>query len=564
MNSIHIDLAPQSGKIATKAAELLERNLTDRSSAIIASDAELFLRLNIKEGIGVEGFRIDDAEPTEHRREIVITGNDERGLLYGVGKFLRQARYDDGFIPGDWRGVSVPEKGVRGMYFATHFHNFYHDAPIEQVQRYIEELALWGCNTLAVWFDMHHYRDLHEPAAQAFIARLHEILHVANEVGIGAALIALGNEAYADSPLEMRAEGEAELGIYGVELCPNKPGAMELMLRWRREVLEAFADINVEYVLIWPYDQGGCNCEACRPWGANGFLKMTQAVGHLTNEIFPHAKNIVSTWCFDYNKTGEYEGMWRVLETRPDWADYVMTDAHGAFPSYPQEHGIPGGMPMLNFPEISMQQMFPWGGFGANPLPAFFQNTWENCGHLMSGGFPYSEGIYEDMTKAVALQFYWDAKKLAIETVREYAAYEFCTVVADDVVRIIETLEATQKHYVNVQLASNLWHADAPALDTESEDAVLYSLALINEPERLCELVQDVESKLPSWASNAWRWRIIALRVALERELHHSDGCATQKSDSLFEELNQIYNAENADFSVATPSRRALKRLCKG
>ena len=47
-------------------------------------------------------------------------------------------------------------EAVRGIYFATHFHNFYHDAPLEEVQRYVEDLGLWGFNVLAVWYDMRH------------------------------------------------------------------------------------------------------------------------------------------------------------------------------------------------------------------------------------------------------------------------------------------------------------------------------------------------------------------------------------------------------------------------
>ena len=53
------------------------------------------------------------------------------------------------------------------MYFASHFHNFYHDAPVEAVERYVGELALWGINALMVWYDMHHFTGIDDPAAQA-------------------------------------------------------------------------------------------------------------------------------------------------------------------------------------------------------------------------------------------------------------------------------------------------------------------------------------------------------------------------------------------------------------
>ena len=85
----------------------------------------LKVELAIAPGIGSEGFRIEDRPGGG----VKIVGNDARGLLYGVGKLLRTSRYDcDGFTAGAWRGTSIPEKPVRGIYFATHFHNFYHDA----------------------------------------------------------------------------------------------------------------------------------------------------------------------------------------------------------------------------------------------------------------------------------------------------------------------------------------------------------------------------------------------------------------------------------------------------
>lgn len=83
-------------------------------------------------------------------------------------------------------------------------------------------------------------------------------------------LLVLANEALAGSPEELRVDWTsghdgycAELkGHYRVELCPNKPGSMELILEWKREVFQTFSDIKLDYVWIWPYDQGGCTCSA--------------------------------------------------------------------------------------------------------------------------------------------------------------------------------------------------------------------------------------------------------------------------------------------------------------
>ncbi len=167
--------------------------------------AQADLLLAIAPGIGCEGFQIDGPAAGP----VCITGHDARGVLYGVGKFLHTSTCTPGcFTPSAWRGVSVPQRTVRAMYFASHFFNFYHSAPIAEVERYVEELALWGCNTLSVWFDMHHYQGIRHPEAQAMIARLRAILQAGNRVGMGASLTAVANEGYADSPEELRADWE--------------------------------------------------------------------------------------------------------------------------------------------------------------------------------------------------------------------------------------------------------------------------------------------------------------------------------------------------------------------
>ena len=96
---------------------------------------------------------------------------------------------------------------MRGIYFASHFHNFYHDATIEKVTRYVEELALWGCNALSVWFDMHHFAGLADPAAQTQLARLRHFAETAHGVGLDFGLAFLANEAYNTSPESLREEG---------------------------------------------------------------------------------------------------------------------------------------------------------------------------------------------------------------------------------------------------------------------------------------------------------------------------------------------------------------------
>jgi len=409
--SVRLVLPPKPGPVVENVGRVFARQIQQRCEAkvITVGDAPLTVELAIAPGIGVEGFRVED-RPGGVR----IAGNDERGLLYGVGKFLRTSRYDQGgFTAGAWRGTSVPQKPIRGIYFATHFHNFYHDAPVEEVQQYVEDLGLWGYNTIAFWYDMHHFDGVDDPKAVAFRGRLHAICTTARRIGLDVVPGVIANEAYNNSPAQLRADPSAKRGgWYDCAVCPSKAGGMEYILSVLGGEFDWCADLQPRYVWIWPYDQGGCGCAQCRPWGSNGFLKAAESVASLARKKLPGTKIILSTWFFD---EGEWQGLARVFAAKKPWADYILAEG--------TTRPMPAKLPMVGFPEISMHNTFPWGGFGATPLTGLVQGQWNRVKATSSGGFPYSEGIYEDLTKVVISQFYWNDQPAA-ETVKEYIAYD--------------------------------------------------------------------------------------------------------------------------------------------
>jgi hypothetical protein len=548
-------IAARRTALVRKAAQILERTALERFGEALAEGPEAGLVLDVRPGIGTEGFAIEDCGGA-----VRIAGNDERGLLYGVGKHLRDRA---------WRGTSVPDKPVRGMYFATHFHNFYHDAPIEKVQRYVEDLALWGCNALQVWFDMHHYASINDPEAQAMVRRLRTVLQTAGSVGITASLGGLANEAFSSSPAELRADWtdghdgyhHPPGGHYHVEICPSRPGGLDLILQYRRQMLEAFAGVNVGYYWLWPYDQGGCTCSKCAPWGVNGYLQCSEALVKLVREMCPQARIVLSTWYFDHFTDGEWEGLARWFASRkPDWVDYLMADDYGSFPDYPLKHGVPGGRPTLSFPEISMCLMWPWGGFGANPRIAHWQAYWDGVGSRLAGGFPYSEGIYEDLNKVLQLQLWWDGRRAARDIAVEYAASEFAPEHAEEIVKAMASMEEALEHSVSHRAAAeSLRGAGAP--NGAGDLPRLYAMPRVREPGRYAEPLRRIDGALPAGARRAWRWRVLWLRASLDEELLRSDGRPTDRSEGYFDELAAIYHAESAEQPVLPPSRRVLSRL---
>ena len=578
-DSIEIACETKRTPAVEAALDILERTIQERTRTQVTHGTQGMdggayrVALDIRDGIGAEGFEIETSAD-----RVSIVGNDERGLLSGVGKFLRASTFgDEGFVPGAWSGVSVPVKSVRAMYFATHFHNFYHDAPVAEVERYVEELALWGCNALSVWFDMHHFDGMDDPRAVAMVERLRTILGAANRVGMGGALTTLGNEGFATSPPALRADWtaghdgyhRAPGGHYHVEICPSKPGGLETILEYRRQVFDAFADLQMDYVWIWPYDQGGCTCGECAPWGANGFLEVAEAEAGLIRQYWPSAKVVFSTWYYDRFVDGEWEGLDKSFsEQKPDWVDVVLADDYAGFPQYPLTHGIPGGFPAVGFPEISMNKMRPWGGFGANPRPGYWQQHWDRTRDLLDGSFPYSEGIYEDINKVLMLQLEWEPDRRASDILREYAVYEYSPAVADAVVEAIGMLEDGMDHSVDPDVLETLWEQAAHDESTgDGRSAAgpdaggLYRLEAATDSKACLDLLRAADAELSDYAKRSWRWRILLVRAELDAELTRSGGAVTERSEALFGELVCIYRADRAETPVAPPSTSTLKRL---
>ena len=163
--SVRVMMPDEPGAITRRAVEILSRQIGQRCGAKVVSSGEAagLVEVGIEAGIGTEGYRIVDGPGGAVR----IVGNDERGLLYGVGRFLRSSRYDrGGFTPGAWRGTSVPRCPMRGIYLATHFNNYYEAASPEELERYVEDLSLWGFNLLMLAYPHWQYAGYNDAGPQ--------------------------------------------------------------------------------------------------------------------------------------------------------------------------------------------------------------------------------------------------------------------------------------------------------------------------------------------------------------------------------------------------------------
>lgn len=553
-NFTNVKILNKGGNLSEKAVQVFQRIAKEKANydlcaGNISKGQTLTITLQYNKSLESEAYDISALQ----ENSFTVEASDDYGLMYGLGKVLHSSYITSkGLDLGDCKGSYSPDKSVRGIYLATHFHNFYNDAPIAEVKNYIEELALWGYNALQVWFDMHHYTGIKDPKAVEMISRLKQLLAVGRDMGMKSGLTMLANESYSNTPQELRSHKIDWTGFYGCEICPSAPGGTELILKQRAEMLDVFANIglDIDNVWLWPYDQGGCSCEECSPWGANGYLKLTKQLAQLFHQKLPSAKIILSTWLFDFEEhdKGEWRGLAEAFSKEKPWVDGIMADSHTLFPRYLLNHPVPGNLPLLNFPEISMWENLPWGGYGANPQPLRFERLWREMSHLSAGGYPYSEGKFEDFNKVLYSQFYWKADCSATDVLKQYISYEFSPRYADKIADAILIIEK------NMGLKAENWirntklkkEIQVPSTDFGAKKAYM--------------TLKSVNSKLPTSVQKSWRWRIIYLRSFLDYALRQTNGKITPEINAAFKELTEISRIpDNASWAVRPPYILDLK-----
>jgi hypothetical protein len=517
---VKVRLEPQSSPRLLRVFTILKDRIEQRCPVqIIANDMESQIILGLGADLSADAFRIAIQDEAVH-----VYGGSPLGLLYGVGKFLRTGQYANGFHPSSkWQGTSAPQGSLRGMYLATHFHNWYHVASPAEITRYLEDLALWGTNTIMAVFPMINLQDWDDPQTGPALEMLREIASSAHGLGLQFAT-ALNNTMFKGAPADIRAvplpDPTGRRGNSGHPVCPSLPAGYAYLMENARILFERLSDVGLDLLVHWPYDEGGCACSQCQPWGSNGYLRLSRDLTCLGRQFFPNLRTVLSTWMFDTPPEGEWQGLAAALARDNTWLDIILADSHEDFPRYPLENGVPGDLPLVNFPEISMWGNWPWGGVGANPLPARFQRLWNQVRHLVRGGFPYSEGIYEDLNKAVVTQFYWDPDRSAIETLSEYFNYEFNSLVVEDTLEMIGLLEGT------------------------AGNSYLKQPVDLVKVERAYHLAHSIQPRLSEFSRQNWRWEILSIRALLDYERFVRGSLESSQSQAALQRLIEIYHSQ--------------------
>ena len=561
----------ENGKseLMKNAARIFLERLSDRKCAL---DTKLTLKVDRK--LPKEGFRIasvyKQGEATltvdviGHKLidcGIQVSGGSEAAVLYGLGKLLRNGSFKDGkFLPGSWRGVSSPAKPYRIVYLAAHFYNFYHCAPMDKMKKYLEDLALLGFNGLKLAIPSSLFSSDDKPSKlpkvlnaqaclyyltggkkerDATVKRIAELYAYGKELGMLAVSSAGLTSGFPDTPKELRAVPPMSSYHY-YDICPSAPGGLELILKNdEKRIRTADRYIKPDLLTFWPYDEGGCACPKCSPWGYNGMFRTSEKVAALYRKYFPKARFIYCTWLFDHKEEGEWKGLYRrFAKGEGKWSDIMLADSHGDFPAWPLEHGVPEGKELITFPEISMWGRYPWGAYGAIAMPERFSRIFGQSEQVSSGGMLYSEGIFEDINKVLYAAFFWNGSNEWLETLREYCRYEF---LSEDTGEFIALIRALEHSHEGLE-----WLVGPKDKRGKFTKYVKMPENGLSDAAADLKRFRSFEKKLSPPARKTWRWRQLMIRAEMDAELAKTKGKTSAKINALLKELEQMYHIDPA------------------
>ena len=405
---------------------------------------------------------------------------------------------------------------------------------------YLEDLALQGFNYLALTLGTHVMKENSQEYHDA-LERNRQIWLMGNRLGMKA-VAGCGNDGFIDSPSELRAE-PTKRSFFGTEICPSKPAGLEYIVRTQTEKFEYLRDVDFGMIHFWSYDQGGCGCASCSPYGSHGMFLWGDRMAPIIHRMWPNCQIIWATWLYDWvgAPQGEWDGLYRrIQEGKANYIKIIMADSHETFPEYPLTHPFPNGVKLFTFPEISMWGRSPWGGFGATPLPQRFAELWGETGGVATGGMLYSEGIYEDFNKVLYANFFATGNNDTQVTIQEYFNYDLGLPQSayGDWLRFLELL---QKNHAGL-----LWWPNdpkAPDIVEPMKSKPLWrqrNKKWFHTDEQLA-LAEKLEAQMPQWARKSWRWRLFHLRAIIDFEISTHDNEATARSEQAMLELCKIY-----------------------
>lgn len=349
-----------------------------------------------------EGFRINTFS-SAGRTLVRISGQDDRGMLYGIGYLLRHMEFAPAtaVLPEPIDLASAPEFAVRGFQLGYRYKNNTYDAwTPERFEQYIEDLAVFGTNTIEILPPHTDDRATSPlfpvPAMQMMI----DISAITKKYGL-------------------------RCSVYYPAMAKNyaDPATQASELKAWGQVLSKLPEVDALFV---PGGDPGHTA----PSVLFPFLAKMSVVLH---KYHPKATIWVSAQGFNAQ---EMKNFYALINAHPAWLTGVVAGPQSRDSILVQRAHISPSIPIRFYPDIAhtMQAQFPvqkWDPVYAltegreviEPRPLDETAIFRDYAPAMYGFVGYSEGVNDDVNKFLWAALGWNQKADPSNTLLEYARY---------------------------------------------------------------------------------------------------------------------------------------------
>jgi len=363
-----------------------------------------------------EGFRVRTAGS-----RVVVAGNDERGVLFGIGYLLRQMHMTAGKITldGDLNLTTAPKYPLRGHQLGYRPKTNSYDAwDLPQWEQYYRDLAVFGCNAI----------ELVPPRTDDDATSPHFPL----------------------PPLEMMTGMSRVADEYGLDVwiwfpAMNRgyddPKNVEASLAEWGEVFKQLPRIDVIFV-------PGGDPGHTQPKYLMALLEKQTEVLH---KYHPKAQMWVSPQSFNATWLEEFYG---IVRTEPRWLSGIVFGPQVRVSLPTLRAAIPARYPIRHYPDIThcRQCQYPvpdWDVAHAvtssreaiNPRPLGQATIFRLLQPYTIGFLTYSEGCNDDVNKAVWSGLGWNPDTPVVDILRDFGRYYIGDAYADNFAQGLLALE---------------------------------------------------------------------------------------------------------------------------
>jgi hypothetical protein len=401
LSRAHLTIPAELSKRESKAIGMLRDELEKRTHIRwpISAGAE-GPTIAISRGRGpAEGYSLKVAGGV-----VSLVANDQRGMLFGAGRLLREMHMRPGraTIAADLNVVAAPKYALRGHQLGYRPKtNSYDGWPVKVWEQYIRDLAVFGTNA--------------------------------------AELIPPRSDDAADSPLfplppmQMMIEMSRLLDEYGLDVWIwypamdqdySNPQTVEAALNEWGEVFKKLPRVDAVFV-------PGGDPGRTEPRVLMAFLEKETRMLH---QYHPQAQMWASPQGFNQRWLDEFLNI--LNREQPAWLNGVVFGPQVRVSLPELRAKIPKRYPIRHYPDIthSLQSQYPvpdWdvayavteGREVINPRPADEAAIFRRLQPYTIGFITYSEGCNDDVNKIIWSALGWEPETRTIDTLRQYGRY---------------------------------------------------------------------------------------------------------------------------------------------